>query len=67
MWEGLYEWVAVSSPTESMLGSSAYWLRWSGLSLSAWQSHRRFISVSVSVGVGEEGESKIKGMEIDQP
>ena len=29
------------------------WLRWSGLSLSAWQSHRRFISVSV--GVGKEG------------
>lgn len=33
------------------------WLRWSGLSLSAWQSHRRFISVSV--GVGEEGMSSL--------
>lgn len=32
------------------------WLRWSGLSLSAWQSHRRFISVSV--GVGEERDSE---------
>lgn len=37
------------------------WLRWSGLSLSAWQSHRRFISVSV--GVGEEGMSRSEGID----
>jgi hypothetical protein len=44
------------------------WLRWSGLSLSAWQSHSRFISISV--GVGEEGGAfrhKTEVHELDAP